>query len=1339
MLDAVLTLWSSLPEEQRELVPVAVAVIGVLIALLSWNKQRSLQTSKSEVLPGFPFKIYSTENLKRLKVILIGRNSDLSYMPRLPASRQEKLLQRLQAGNVLLTGRAGLGKSREVIEAIERLAEAKGQDITVLVPEEYMDVPFAPPPDLPSKNLVLLIDDIHQRCVPIVGRSGAAGVLLRDFHQRLGATIDELNKRFAGSDIRLLFTARDEPELRSRLKPDSFFWKEYRFDSYHLPGVHKEVRPEFVRSVAQHFGHTLTEEAIDVVCRRSDGTPGGVVTAFAGRGAGETLTAEGLAERSFTYPRAWKEDVYVKEVVGNTKRQAIFEALVGLHRLRLPPHRFLVVDVAARLWGRWPLMLWRRALDSVIDRELVAWMFEFEGQIVCPNAYLNEIDVSEERIDVVGASVARGLRRKQTLRKLVPHLDNLVTAVWAGNVRGELGVEILEAACNRAGKVGSVWLSLAKLRSLLGKEALALEAAKKAVKVDGKLPDAHYFLSLLYTRRGLDEKALKASKRGTELAGDSGRAWVSYGVCLSKADRHDEAIVALEKACDLEPTDPKAFFSLGIAYHRAGKLDAAIEKCKRAVSLDPYDPVARLSLGISYDRAGKTEEAVQELVKARELDADDVTTLVSLSRVYFGQGRLDEAEEVMREAEKRAEPSELATISVAYGMSGRPEEAVAAARRALELDSDLVEAKRSLAINLAELGTPEESEEAIELLKVLADTKGRALDWSWLSLAYAKSGQRAEAVAAARRALELDSDLVGAKRSLVNLVEPGTPAGSEEAIELLKVAAETKGRAPDWSWLSVAYGKAARPEEAVAAARRALELDSDLVEAKRSLVNLVEPGTPAGSEEAIELLKVAAETTGRALDWWWLSVAYGKAARPEEAVAAARRALELDSDLVEAKRSLAINLAELGTPEESEEAIELLKVLADTTGRALDWWWLSVAYGKAARPEEAVAAARRALELDSDLVEAKRSLGINLAELGTPAGSEEAIKLLTGVAETTGRALDWWWLSLAYGKAGRPEEAVAAARRALELDSDLVEAKRSLGINLAELGTPAGSEEAIKLLTGVAETTGRALDWSWLSLAYGKAGRPEEAVAAARRALELDSDLVEAKRSLGINLVELGTPEGSEEAIKLLTGVAETTGRALDWSWLSSAYGKAGEYQQGARCSVKALSIDRHDEIELAAALESTPDDAKLWRLAACSFASVGQYNELVSIALRFLQPRDKTDGAVFSVVEELKEPAPEEALRVVRQLIQTNESNPDYWNLQGVLQRETGDLAAALESHERALAIKKNYPPFWYALGRAYEELGDREGACEAYDKALSLKPNYSKVRRRRSRLCGK
>ena len=164
-----------------------------------------------------------------------------------------------------------------------------------------------------------------------------------------------------------------------------------------------------------------------------------------------------------------------------------------------------------------------------------------------------------------------------------------------------------------------------------------------------------------------------------------------------------------------------------------------------------------------------------------------------------------------------------------------------------------------------------------------------------------------------------------------------------------------------------------------------------------------------------------------------------------------------------------------------------------------------------------------------------------------------------------------------------------------------------------------------------------------------------------------------------------------------------------------------------------------NDKLELDAALESRPDDANLWRLAAWSFASKGQYKELVSMALRFLYPRDKTDGAVFSVVEELKQPAPEEALRVVKQLIQTNESNPSYWNLQGVLQRKTGDPVAALESHGRALAIDKNYAPFWYALGRAYEERGDRGRACDAYDKALSLKPNYSKVRLRRSRLCGK
>ena len=302
-------------------------------------------------------------------------------------------------------------------------------------------------------------------------------------------------------------------------------------------------------------------------------------------------------------------------------------------------------------------------------------------------------------------------------------MDNLVTAVWAGSVRGELGVEILEAACNRAGKVGSVWLSLAKLRSLLGKEALAMKAAAKTVEVEPELSDAHSFLSLLYTRRGLDEKALKASKRGTELAGDSGRAWVSYGVCLSKADRHEEAIVALEKACDLEPTDPKAFFSLGIA----------------------------------YDRAGKTEEAVQELAEARELDPGDVTTLVTLSQVYLRQGRFNEADEVMGEAEKIAEPSELATISVVYGMAGRPGEAVAVARMALERDAALVKAKRSLGLNLAELGTLEGTREGIEVLTGLAETTDKALDWSWLSSAYGKSGEYQQGARCSLKALSIDS------------------------------------------------------------------------------------------------------------------------------------------------------------------------------------------------------------------------------------------------------------------------------------------------------------------------------------------------------------------------------------------------------------------------------------------------------------------------------------------------------------------------------------------------------------------------------------------------------
>lgn len=1453
-LSSVWPLWSSLSTEERELVGVAVDALGVLIALLTFfymirslrSQQRQQRVDKAQTSAGFPFKVFSSSDLEPLKVSMIGRHWDIPYVSRLPGRRQEQFRRRLQAGNLLLTGRTGLGKTREVIEAIEGLAKEKGEDVTVLVPEEQMDVPLAPPPDLPSRNIVVLINDIHQRYGPIESQDSPATAFMRDFHQRLSATIDALETRFAGSDLRFIFTARDEPSLRERLRLDSSPWANHRFDIFSIEGIHYTLMPGFVRRVAQHFKVILEDGAVEVVCRGSDGTPAGVVTSFASRGTGETLTVQKLANRSFTYPHSWYTEVYLDNIASNLRRKAVFEVLAALYRLRLPSYKPLVLKAAIRLWGRWPEFIGRGKVQATIDRDLTAWIFEFDNRIICPHAYLDVIDVSDEAMEAVTKTISRLLWHERARKTLIPELDNVVTAAAVRNVESALALEIMEAAAHAAPSRSGVWLSLARIRSLCDQEELAIQAAENAVSAEPRLPDAYSFLSLLYSRQGRDGEAIEAARLATSLAEDSGRAWLRYGIALSRARKHGEALDILGKARDLEPTNPKVFYSLAITYDNLDNLDDALSAARKALQLDPHNVLALRTLGTLLSRHGQVAEGVSTLEKARALEPESVGTLVALAQAYFAEGHVGKAEELLQEAEMRGAPSELASISMTCHFFGQPEQGIAAARKALQVEPNLLAAKRALATNLTDLGEEKANQESIALMQSVVAATGSAYDYYRLGVAYGKSNRHEQAIQTTRRALTLDPDLNDAKLSLaINLLSRGRTKALSEALQILENLVEAREQALDWSYLSRAYEESAQPEEGVAAARKALELDPQLTEAKYSLaVNLVQLDTPGSQAEAAKILTQLEAAANSASDWCYLSRLYSECNRPNQALKAAQQARELDPDMLEARRSLGISLTHLARPETLEEAIEHLKHVAEATSDARDQAWLSVAYGKAGLSEKAIVVAREALASVPDLIMARRSLGISLMRLNSLEANEEAVRHLEALAETTrqavdlsylsraykkigrtekaitvarkitelqsvsagaqhalvrelnkledpdasvvileilkhaaktsGSATDWSILSGTYRRAGKAEEGVDAARTALELDPHLLEARWALASNLIRIRTREALEEAKDLLESLDETPEVGATWSFLATAFAELGLRNEAISAARKALELNGTLVYAKRTLAINLDLLGTHEARKEARLMAKEVAEESGEAGDWYRLGAAYGKSGNYQEGARCALVAINLDpgcneawqslsinlgnlpTHkakpileevlgsfggNKSHLMAALKTDPTDKNLWRVAAWAFATTEHYEELVSTALKMMDSRDKTEGALIAVVEEfgnLNCPARLEALRLLSRITEVDDGNARYWNLKGVLQRKTRSADEAIRSHRRALAIDDGHPPFWYALGRAYEAKGEREEACDAYDRALVLNPSYAKARERYNNLCG-
>ncbi|MEE8270756.1 MAG: sulfotransferase [Alphaproteobacteria bacterium] len=112
---------------------------------------------------------------------------------------------------------------------------------------------------------------------------------------------------------------------------------------------------------------------------------------------------------------------------------------------------------------------------------------------------------------------------------------------------------------------------------------------------------------------------------------------------------------------------------------------------------------------------------------------------------------------------------------------------------------------------------------------------------------------------------------------------------------------------------------------------------------------------------------------------------------------------------------------------------------------------------------------------------------------------------------------------------GRPEAAVASYRRALELDPDLAAGHNNLGNALRDLGrledAAAAYRKALARDPDYAEAHGN------LGLTLNDLGDPEAAVSACRRAVELAPSLVEAHGNLATALARIGRLDDAGQAL----------------------------------------------------------------------------------------------------------------------------------------------------------------------------------------------------------------
>ena len=137
---------------------------------------------------------------------------------------------------------------------------------------------------------------------------------------------------------------------------------------------------------------------------------------------------------------------------------------------------------------------------------------------------------------------------------------------------------------------------------------------------------------------------------------------VQLAVVLSRQNQPQQALEVLKDGCKFTPKDAELRFHLGLAYNEAGDLAEAARQLQQAVQLNPRLGSAWYNLGLAQNALGHPEAAIESLVRAESESPTD-------ARIPYARATI------------------LANL-------GRTEEAITAARRALELQPGYPEAQQ---------------------------------------------------------------------------------------------------------------------------------------------------------------------------------------------------------------------------------------------------------------------------------------------------------------------------------------------------------------------------------------------------------------------------------------------------------------------------------------------------------------------------------------------------------------------------------------------------------------------------------------------------------------------
>ncbi len=251
------------------------------------------------------------------------------------------------------------------------------------------------------------------------------------------------------------------------------------------------------------------------------------------------------------------------------------------------------------------------------------------------------------------------------------------------------------------------------------------------------------------------------------------------GADLEKVKKATEEYLASLPA---RPDQWTSHYNLGNYYLNRGEVKQALAAYDMALNIEPRAAMVMVNAAMAYAQAGEKEHAEKSLLQAIKITPDNAAAHFNLGLLQAEQNRVKAAEEELKEA-FRLDPK---MAQAAYNLciltaKDRPQKALAWCRKAAELNPQEPKYGFTLAFYQKEQGDLKAA--AATLHDLLAQRPGFADGYLLLSEIYLQQGNRPQAEAVLRRALQAESlspqDRARVSSALQRLSNP-EPAKADE-------------------------------------------------------------------------------------------------------------------------------------------------------------------------------------------------------------------------------------------------------------------------------------------------------------------------------------------------------------------------------------------------------------------------------------------------------------------------------------------------------------------------------------------------------------------------------